>query len=704
MVLTALQLLSEIFKEKKVKKRFILLCTFFLTSVFSQEDFQFTFEPSELQIQLGESKKVTIRLLDKQQNLVKSSFSMYSAHDPGIGPTPDWPGTSLSISPRVSDETGEATVSIEPNRSGNLKLKVRGPNGATGEMIVMVPEPAVKKIDISAIPSKVYAGTFVPLKFKIIDASNNERDDVELSISSSDDKKGRVDAFNTFEAKKTGTVKVSVNAEKISETFKIKIVSNPVRRISIGYQQTEIRTGDVLHINAEALASNGSLVKDAPLDYAYFGKAEYGEYGLPASAYISEDGRFVAETPGLYTLVVSSGSYSSQKKVNVVSRNVKKEVRLVGHGLISNVKSGDLWVWPGVGKHSGKDFAATGSIFGDGEAYFWDVTNPKNMVIIDTVKVDARNVNDVKVSEDGRTGVITREGASNRKNGFVILDVSDPFNVKILSTFNDDMTGGVHNTFIYKNHVYAVNNGRKYDVINIEDPKNPFRVGVFELNTAGHAIHDVWIENGIAYSSNWRDGIVAVDIGGSTSNEKESSDIGFNPLLLKAGNGSPSNPVQLASFPDFKGRNHSAFPFSSQSTGNFYIVMGDEVFPNGLENLINNKPSQPRGGFHFINFSDPENPVEDAAYIVPEAGSHNQWVYGDILLAGFYQGGIRVLDISGELLGDLYKQGREIGHFLPQHRDGIIPNAPMVWGAQPYKDYIFVSDMNSGLYCIKIDD
>ena len=704
MVLLALQLLSELLKEKKVKKRFILLSTFYLTSVFAQEDFQFTFEPPELQIQLGESKKVTIRLLDKQQNLVKSSFSMYSAHDPGIGPTPDWPGTSLSITPRVSDETGKATVSIEPNRSGTLKLKVRGANGATGEMIVMVPKPAVKKIDISAIPPKVYVGTFVPLKFKIIDASNNERDDVELSISSSDDKKGRVDVFNTFEAKKTGTVKVSVKAEKISETFKIKIVSNPVRRISMDFQQTEIRTGDVLHINAKALAGNGSLVKDAPLDYAYFGKAGYGEYGLPASAYISEDGRFVAETPGLYTLVVSSGSYSSQKKVNVVSRNVKKEVRLVGHGLISNVKSGDLWVWPGVGKHSGKDFAATGSIFGDGEAYFWDVTDPANMKIIDTVKVDARNVNDVKVSEDGRTGVITREGASNRKNGFVILDVSDPFNVKILSTFNDDMTGGVHNTFIYKNHVYAVNNGRKYDIINIEDPKNPFRVGVFELNTAGHAIHDVWIENGIAYSSNWRDGIVAVDIGGSTSNEKESSDIGFNPLLLKAGNGSPSNPVQLASFPDFKGRNHSAFPFSSQSTGNFYIVMGDEVFPNGLENLINNKPSQPRGGFHFINFSDPENPVEDAAYIVPEAGSHNQWVYGDILLAGFYQGGIRVLDISGELLGDLYKQGREIGHFLPQHRDGIIPNAPMVWGAQPYKDYIFVSDMNSGLYCIKIDD
>ena len=702
-VLTERQLQNEIIsKETQVIKRFFQLNAILSAAIIAQD--KFIFEPPQLEVELGESKTVIIKLVNEKNALVKSSFSMYSAHDPGVGPTPDWPGTSLSINPRVSDGSGKTAVAIKPNRSGKLKLKVRSASGAIGEMTVLVPKPTVKKLDISEVPSKVYVGTFVPMKFKVIDAANNLRDDVKLSISSSDNKKGKIDSFNTFEAKRTGTVRVTVKAENITQTFKIKIVSNPVRQVSIGFQKNQIRTGDVLHIEAKALSANGSLVEDAPLDYAYFGKAGYGDYGLPASAYITEDGRFVAETPGLYTLVVSSGNFSSQKKVNVVSRNVKKEIRMVGHGLVSNVKSGDLWVWPGIGKHKGKDFAATGSIFGDGEAYFWDVSDPENLKIIDTVKVDARNVNDVKVSEDGKIGVITREGASNRKNGFVLLDVSDPYDVKIISAFNDDLTGGVHNTFIYDNHVYAVNNGRKYDIINIEDPKNPFRVGVFELNTAGHAIHDVWIENGIAYSSNWRDGIVAVDIGGSTSNEKERSDIGYNPLLLKAGNGSPSNPVQLASFPDFKGRNHSAFPFSSKSTGNFYIIMGDEVFPNGLENLINNKPSQPRGGFHFINFSDPENPVEDAAYIVPEAGSHNQWVYGDVLLAAFYQGGIRILDISGELLGDLYKQEREIGYFLPQHREGIIPNAPMVWGAQPYKDYIFLSDMNSGLYCIEIMD
>ena len=76
MVLTALQLQSEIFKEKKVKKRFILLSTFYLTSVFAQEDFQFTFEPPELQIQLGESKKVTINISSEEspQELASANF------------------------------------------------------------------------------------------------------------------------------------------------------------------------------------------------------------------------------------------------------------------------------------------------------------------------------------------------------------------------------------------------------------------------------------------------------------------------------------------------------------------------------------------------------------------------------------------------------------------------------------------------------
>ncbi|GIT57865.1 MAG: hypothetical protein Ct9H300mP18_12940 [Candidatus Neomarinimicrobiota bacterium] len=69
------------------------------------------------------------------------------------------------------------------------------------------------------------------------------------------------------------------------------------------------------------------------------------------------------------------------------------------------------------------------------------------------------------------------------------------------------------------------------------------------------------------------------------------------------------------------------FLFLSQSTGQFYVVSGDEIFPWGVM-ATQGKPSNPRGGFHFLNFTDPNNPKEDAIYQVPEAGSHNLWVLG----------------------------------------------------------------------------
>ena len=672
-----------------------------------KDSFHFNFEPSSLSLKIGETGQVTIKLLNQDNKLANTSFTIYSANDPGVGPTPDWPGSSLKILPRASDSTGFAKVNVKATRTGLLLLKVRSVgSGASvvGTMEINVPYPPVDRLVFNQTPNKLYTETSTYFSVEVIDEADLTRDDVDVELTSSNTAVADFDIFGNLETKRTGRVTVSATAEGVTEQFNVRIIKNPVRSVTVSAEKDEIRTGDVLHFDGKALNRSGRSVEDAPVSYTYSGEADYGEFGLPAAGLVTEDGRFVAETAGIYTVTAFSGGYSDQKTVRVVPRDVKQNVKLVGHGLISDVLTGDLWVWAGVGKHEGKDFAATGTVFGNGEAYFWDVTNPDSMLIIDTVTVDARNVNDVKISEDGRVGVISREGASNRKNGFVVLDVSDPYNVEILSTFNDDMTGGVHNTFIYENHVYAVNNGRKYDIINIEDPKNPFRVGIFELDTPGHSIHDVWVENGIAYSSNWHDGVVAVDVGGLTFSEKDRSDVQYNPLLMKAGQGSPSDPVKLAEMKDSKGRNHSAFPFLSQSTGNFYIISGDEWFPFGMNNLYQSKPSSPRGGFHFMNFNDPDNPREEATYMAPEVGSHNQWVYNDILLAAFYQGGVRILDISGELLGDLYKQGREIGFFKSFHKEGRIPNAPMVWGAQPYKDYIFFSDMNSGLYCIQLED
>ena len=53
-------------------------------------------------------------------------------------------------------------------------------------------------------------------------------------------------------------------------------------------------------------------------------------------------------------------------------------------------------------------------------------------------------------------------------------------------------------------------------------------------------------------------------------------------------------------------------------------------------------------------------------------------------------------------MGDLYKQGREIARYKAADEGGKVANSPMAWGPQPYKGNIFFSDMNSGLWVIKL--
>ena len=87
---------------------------------------------------------------------------------------------------------------------------------------------------------------------------------------------------------------------------------------------------------------------------------------------------------------------------------------------------------------------------------------------------------------------------------------------------------------------------------------------------------------------------------------------------------------------------------------------------------------------------------------MPEAGTHNIWIENDILYVAYYNGGLRVVDVSGELLGDLYQQGREIAFWEAFDPEGFIKNAPMAWGPQPHKGHIFLADHNSGLWAVKL--
>ena len=567
-------------------------------------------------------------------------------------------------------------------RGGAYRVTAVAQDGGNARAAVPVTVAAapIVRVSVTGKAGRLLVGELVQHRITVVDAAGQERPDAAVAWAASDPRVANVDPTGLVTAVAEGRVTVRATAGGVTGAIEYQVAANPIRTFALTLPADSVRTGDVVHVPAVALDARNRPIDDVTVTYTVVGDPHAAATADVPQAEIDQQGRFVAYAPGTYRVFATGAGHGATGVIRVGPRHVSRRVELVGQGAVRDAHTSDLWVWEGA---DGRDYAVTGTWGANGAAYFWDVTDPSTPALVDSVVVDARTVNDVKVSEDGRVCVISREGASNRRNGIVIIDCSDPRNVSILSTYDDDLTGGVHNLFIWRQHVYAVNNGRKYDIINIENPRHPHRVGVFELDTPGHGIHDVWIVDGIAYSSNWQDGTVLVDVGNGV------------------GGGSPSDPKEIARFPAVGGRNHAAFPYTSP-TGKRYLFMGDEIFPYGLNTQRGSTPNRAAGYIHILDITDLQHPEEVARYEVPEAGSHNFWIQGDTLYAAFYNGGLRVVDVSGELKGNLYHQGREIAQFLPYDPQGYVANAPFTWGPQPFKGHVFFSDWNSGLWAVRL--
>ncbi len=619
-------------------------------------------QPGELELKIGQIAQLDAFVTDLKGNRLEAPLMFFTRARGTIAVsstgevTAQKPGTAM------------VTVRTVEDRATRMSVNVK----------VQVAFPPVDHIDLAGVPGQFYEGTTRRVTATAYTTEGLTRTDLEVRLRAKSPQTISIDPFGHVTALQPGSFTIVAEAEGRTTELSGQVIANPVATLELTCRDRFARTGDVLQFEAKALTPTGATVADAPIQFSLEARPD-DALGNAAPGQVESDGRFVAEKAGLFTIVATCGSANTRFSVQVVDRDLQGKLEFTGQGQVQDVHTSDLWVWEGV---DGRDYAVTGTWGANGDALFWDVTDPEKIERISSVRVDARTVNDVKVSEDGRLCIISREGASNRRNGIVIIDVENPRDPKIISTYDENLTGGVHNLFIYRDHVFALSAGRRYDIINIEDPKAPKTVGKFELEEEGHSIHDVWVVDGIAYSSNWRHGVQVVDVGNGVAG------------------GTLEKPVKIGSYAYPSGWNHAAFPYLNPQTGKFYVIGGDEAFPNGLH--LENKPTYPRGWIHFIDFTDMKNPKEVARYEVPEAGTHNLWVEDDLLYVAYYNGGLRVVDISGELMGDLYRQGREIAAFLPTDHEGFVHNAPMTWGPQPHKGHVFFSDWNSGLWAAKL--
>ena len=501
---------------------------------------------------------------------------------------------------------------------------------------VRIDWPAVDRVVVTPLTNhRLLAGTTIRLGVRAEHADGSERPDPQVEWRGETPGIATVDGFGRVTATAPGKATVTATVDGVTGTATLTVDRFTATTLAITGGVPRARTGDVVDFGAELRDEDGRLLDRVPVEWFHAYEAAPGIIAPPATA-LMDGGRFVADLPGLHTVVAHAGPLAARATVEVVPRDVVRQLEIHGHGREQRVRTTDFWVFEGL---DGRDYAVTGAKRSDGHGFVWDVTDPANIVKTDSIQVDARSVNDMKVSPDGRYATMTREGASDRRNGVVILDLADPAHPVIASEVTDHgLTGGVHNAFPTNDHVFALAGGDKYVILDVADLHNPRYVG--EYNHPDSRLHDVWVMDGLAYSAEWENGLVVVDVGDGRWG------------------GSPETPVFVSSHPLPTGGTHAVFPYISESTGKHYVFVGDEIMsrrglawegpgrgrgsyqlPYDPETGMHGIPLATRGYIQIIDFSDPESPEMVARYEVPEYGTHNIWVGGRHSVPGVLRGG-----------------------------------------------------------------
>jgi hypothetical protein len=579
-----------------------------------------------------------------------------------------------------ADENGNVTF------TGPGEVKVGAIiNGRSGSITITVKPQAVARITIKKPTAAIPVGTGLTFSARALMPNGDPRTDVQIQWASLQSGIATIDqsGFVIGQAVGTATIQATVGNVKASTT--VDIVRNPVRTLSIEPKSANVRTGDVVRFAAVARGENTATLPSPAVRWAVSGDG----------AVIESDGGFVAEKPGSYAITAISGDRAAVATVTVTPREVTRELEVVGRTPQEEFQAAEEWI---IGK-----YAYVTSIMA-GRLWVYDISNPSKPLKVDSVPFDARVINDVSTTPDGKIGVLTREGASNRKNGIVFLDLADPAHPKVLSEYTETVTGGVHSAYINGHYVYLTDDATgSLRVIDFNDPKKPKEVARWQTESplarsvkvsdgetlvGGRMLHDVQIVDGLIYMGYWRDGLVILDVGngikgGSPEKPEFVSQLRFNYTELY-GTG------WLAGA-------HSVFRYKN------YVFLGDEVFPAQFD-LTDKARIPTKGVVHVIDVSDILNPRKVAEYEVPEAGAHNMWVENDIMYMGYYSGGARAIDVSGELRGNLYRQGREISRLWTGDAKGFRPNIPFAWGAQPHDGLVYFNDVHTGIWVTKLVD
>lgn len=430
-----------------------------------------------------------------------------------------------------------------------------------------------------------------------------------------------------------------------------------------------------------------------------------------AIATVSANGTIAGVTSGR-TVIVSTLTGNASVRDSVIV-NVDNEqtgvlrIPLLGTGLVPERYTAEIAV--------AEPFAytttwSTRMVVGNA-VKIWNVTGNTPILVDSLILSGAGTVSDVQISSDGSLLVASTELALNPlNNGIAIYDRSNAAKPVLIRRFTTQTLGqGVHTVKLGhvngKHYAFASVNPRgdpaKLAIIDITDPANP--VEVFVQIMGQPYVHDVFIRDGVLFAALWDTGLRIFDIGGAGRG------------------GSPSSPVAMGTVKtlncstcgDGTASVHNVWWYHDPGGSKQYAFVGEEGPGNtGAFNRA-------AGAVHVIDVSDFNAPREVAVYEPDStttwsgrsAGAHNFVVdeQSGVLYAAFYTGGVRALDVRGDLgtctaaqktadgRCDLLKMGREIGIGLSDA--GV---TRFIWGVALQGNNLYASDMPNGIHKLNI--
>ena len=475
-----------------------------------------------------------------------------------------------------------------------------------------------------------------------------------------------------------GSARVTATSGSDSADVELAVVPDRARILTVSPPEALALSGEVLHFTASVRSVDGTELDDGRMHWS--STLIDGEQ----SARVDPDGAFVAPASGTWLVTAARGALSSSAVVQVTSRRPNTVLLPIAVAPLPGTggAAAGIRVFEGM---DGRDWAW---VWTDRPAriHIWDVTDPGDPEFERSVDPGADRVHDLEIGGGNSWAVAALSHPTGDDAGLLVLDLATPADPATIARVADGISGGVSAVAVDRGVVWAgaIEDGSLIG-FDFSDPGAPRRAGSWReesANVGGSHIADIDVRDGIALLARWHDGLAVLDVGAGIRD------------------GSVARPVLVSEY-TYRVR------LDGQEWGNTLkvrrwrdrVLLADGI--EGCDSCIDG----PRGGVHIIDVTDIERPRESAWYRVPEAGARDLEIdpRTERLTAAYGTGGLRLVDLSGEMRGDLYVQGREVVAVPTGAWLHGTPSRSLARGARGLKQAVFVVDMYAGLRVFAVE-